>query len=65
MQRKSRKGIGGRPQLPVAVKLSERVMCNLTRSERAQLRQLAGAEGVSEGSHMRRLLVRHLARRGR
>jgi hypothetical protein len=65
MQRKSRKGIGGRPQLPVAVKLSERVVCNLTRSERAQLRRLAGEHGVAEGAYLRRLLVRHLARRNR
>ena len=71
MQRETRLGPGGprpgsgRPALPPGRRLSERVMVNLTKGERAALRRLAGE--ASEGSVLRRLLLAHLrakARRG-
>ena len=51
----------GRPPLPKGEKLSERVTVNMTPSERKALRKLAGEE--SEGSFLRRLFARFLARR--
>jgi hypothetical protein len=64
MQRK-RSGtvnLGGRPPLPPDEKLSERVMVNLTRAERAALRRLA--RGEREGAYVRQVLVRHLRGKG-
>jgi len=64
MQRK-RSGpinLGGRPPLPPEERLSERVMVNLTRGERAALRRLA--RGDREGAYVRRVLLRHLRAKG-
>jgi len=47
----------GRPPLPPTVQRSERVTVNLTRGERAELRRLAEAAGVSAGEVLRRALL--------
>jgi hypothetical protein len=67
MQRKTREGVnlGGRPSLPASERLSERLTVNLTRAERRTLRRLARAQGEREGAYIRRVLLRHLAAKGK
>jgi len=51
----------GRPPIPQEQRRGERVMVNLTASERDQLQEAAGEESLSD--FVRRLVLRFLARR--
>jgi len=53
---------GGRPPLPADVRKGERVLVNLTESEREALERLAGDEPLA--AYLRRLILRHLGRTG-
>jgi len=61
--RRRRRGPGGRPPLPPERKLGERVLVNLTTAEREALERAAGEEPLA--AYLRRLVLRHLARRPR
>ena len=66
MPQKSRTGQGkrmGRPRLPEARKRTERVTVNFTKDERQELERLAKDESLSD--FLRRIALRHLARRKR
>lgn len=52
----------GRPSKEAGEKQSERVLVSLTPEEKRALEEAAGDEAL--GSYLRRLLVRHLSRRG-
>jgi hypothetical protein len=61
-RRGGRRHGAGRPPKEARHKQSERVLVSLTPEEKSALEEAAGDEAL--GSYLRRLLIRHLARRG-
>jgi len=57
-----RRGAGRKPK-PADEKQGSRIMVNLTKPERRELEQAAQREPL--GGYVRRLILRHLARRNR
>jgi len=57
---KARRGVG-RPPKPPGEKQDQAIMAKFTPSERAALEAAAGGEPL--GTYLRRLVLRHLARR--